>query len=217
MSLLKAGSDNQNKRLSWHGEEGVEFIRRQQASLGWCRLDLHIGQLSEQLPLEARTPHLCCWLLTSASFCGGREVRTRKQITFQLSETGIWTSASCHRIKHVWGDLRALEEIRTKQFHWKRVNRRSHLMNRRGFKWSGRGICNLGVGCGIFFPRDFNSRLHFHLSRVVQLWAIQEVGRGWQVGEISLPLIKEAALEEVWGKLCMIYRYIITTGKFSFI
>lgn len=69
-------------------------------------------------------------------------------------------------------------EIRTKQFHWKYVNKLSPLMNRHGFKWSGRGICYLGGGCGMFFLRDFNSRLHFYLSRVVQPRAILDAGGG---------------------------------------
>lgn len=89
-------------------------------------------------------------------------------------------------------------------------------MNRHVSKWSGRGICYLGGRCGIFFPGDFNSKLHFYLSRIVQLCAILEAETEWQLGEFSLPLIMEAAVEEVWGELGMVYRYIFTTGKFSF-
>lgn len=102
----------------------------------------------------------------------------------------------------------------SKEFHWKYVNKLFHVMNSRGFKWSGRGICYLGSGCGIFFLRDFNSRLHFYLSRVVQLWAILDAGWGWGLGKISLPLIKEAALKEARGELRMIHRYFLPQASF---
>lgn len=77
------------------------------------------------------------------------------------------------------------------------------------------GFVTLGVAVEFSFLGILTAGSSF-MSRVVQLWGMLDAARGWQWGEISLPLIKEAALKEVWGELCMIYGCIITTGKFSF-